>query len=76
MRRSSFLILGAAVAVGLAARPAMADVHQVGSVNVSADHYTNVSWEHFEGPVDRLQARERDIVRVMRGALARHFPTS
>jgi len=55
MRKSTFLILGAAVAVGLAARPAMADVHQVGSVNVSADHYTDVSWEHFEGPVDRLQ---------------------
>jgi hypothetical protein len=55
MRKSSFLILGAAMAVGLAARPAMADVHQVGSVNVSADHYTDVSWEHFEGPVDRLQ---------------------
>ena len=55
MRKSSFLILGAAMAVGLAARPAMADVHQVGSVNVSADHYTDVSWEHFEGPVERLQ---------------------
>src|ERR1700744_6554931 len=55
MRKSSLLILGAAVAAGLAARPAMADVHQVGSVNVSADHYTSVSWEHFEGPVDRLR---------------------
>jgi len=22
---------------------------------VSADHYTDVSWEHFEGPVEKLQ---------------------
>lgn len=51
----SLVILGAAIAVGLAARPASADVHQIGSVNVSADHYTDVSWEHFEGPVERLQ---------------------
>jgi IclR family transcriptional regulator, KDG regulon repressor len=26
------------------------------------------------GPVDRLQARERDIVRVLRASVARHFP--
>lgn len=26
------------------------------------------------GPVDRLQAREREIVRLMRSAIARHFP--
>lgn len=26
------------------------------------------------GPVDRLQAREREIVRLMRAAIARHFP--
>ena len=45
MRKSTFLILGAA----------MADVHQIGSVHVANDHYTNVSWEHFEGPVERLQ---------------------
>ena len=55
MRTSSFLILGAAMAVGLAARPAMADVHQIGSNNISPDHYTQVSWEHFEGPDERLQ---------------------
>lgn len=28
------------------------------------------------GPVDRLKAREREIVRVMRSAIARHFATS
>lgn len=55
MRKSSLLILGAALAMGLAARPALADVHQIGSVNISNDHYTDVSWEHFEGPVDKLQ---------------------
>jgi hypothetical protein len=55
MRKSSLIILGAAAAVGLLARPAMADVHQIGSVNIASDHYTDVSWEHFEGPVDRLQ---------------------
>ncbi len=55
MRKSSLVILAAAVAAGLGARPAMADVHQIGSVNVSADHYTDASWEHFEGPVQKLQ---------------------
>ena len=55
MRKSTLLILGAAAAMGLVARPALADVHQIGSVNVSADHYTDVSWEHFEGRVERLQ---------------------
>ena len=55
MNRSSLLILGVAMAAGLATRPAMADVHQIGSVNVSADHYTDVSWEHFEGAVEKLQ---------------------
>ena len=55
MRTSSLLILGVAMATGLAARPAMADVHQIGSVHIANDHYTDVSWEHFEGPVERLQ---------------------
>ena len=32
-----------------------ADVHQIGSVNVSNDHFTDVSWEHFEGAVERLR---------------------
>lgn len=55
MRKSTFLVLGVAMAAGLAARPAMADVHQIGSVHIANDHYTDVSWEHFEGPVERLQ---------------------
>ena len=56
MRKSSIAVLGAALLAGAAtALPAKADVHQIGSVNVAADHYTNVSWEHFEGPVERLQ---------------------
>ena len=55
MRKSTILVLGAAMAAGLAARPAMADVHQIGSVHIANDHYTDVSWEHFEGPVERLQ---------------------
>jgi hypothetical protein len=48
-------IFGAVILVAASEQAAKADVHQVGSVNVSADHYTDVSWEHFEGPVDRLQ---------------------
>lgn len=48
-------IFGAAILVAAGEQAAKADVHQVGSVNVSADHYTDVSWEHFEGPVERLQ---------------------
>lgn len=54
MYKSSLVILGAALLAGATAT-AKADVHQIGSVNVSADHYTDVSWEHFEGPVERLQ---------------------
>ena len=54
MLKSSLAILGVALLVGASAT-AKADVHQVGSVNVSSDHYTDVSWEHFEGPVERLQ---------------------
>jgi hypothetical protein len=52
MRKSSVL-LAAALCVGTAL-PAAAAVHQLGSVNVSADHYTRVSWTRFDGPVERL----------------------
>lgn len=56
MRKSSLAVLGAALLVGAATTlPAHADVHQIGSVNVANDHFTNVSWEHFEGPVENLQ---------------------
>jgi hypothetical protein len=55
MYKSSFLILGVALLAGATAMPAHAMVHQIGSVNVSNDHYTDVSWEHFEGPVIRLR---------------------
>ena len=48
----SFL-LAAALCLG-AALPASAAVHQLGAVNVSADHYTQVSWTRFDGPVERL----------------------
>ena len=53
MRKSSVLLLSAALAVG-AALPASAMVRQIGSVNVSADHYSKVSWSRFDGPVERL----------------------
>jgi len=53
MRRSSLLLLGALLGVG-AALPAAGAVHQLGAVNVSADHYTQVSWTRFDGPVARL----------------------
>ena len=48
-------IFGAAILVAASEQAAKADVHQVGSVNVSADHYTTISWEHFEGAVEKLQ---------------------
>ena len=51
--KSTLAILGAVLLAGAAA--ARADVHQIGSVNVSNDHFTDVSWEHFEGAVERLQ---------------------
>jgi hypothetical protein len=51
--KSSLLILGAALCMG-GALPAAAAVHQLGAVNVSADHYTQVSWTRFDGPVERL----------------------
>lgn len=54
MHKSTFAILGAALLMGASAA-ARADVHQIGSVNVSADHFTDISWEHFEGAVERLQ---------------------
>jgi len=54
MRKSTLAIFGAALLAG-ASVSARADVHQIGSVNVSADHFTDISWEHFEGAVERLQ---------------------
>ncbi|HWY63773.1 MAG TPA: hypothetical protein VNX61_01080 [Rhizomicrobium sp.] len=48
-------IFGAVILVAAGEQAAKAAVHQVGSVNISADHYTDVSWEHFEGAVERLQ---------------------
>ena len=39
----------------LLTHPAMADVHQIGSVNVANDKFTAISWEHFEGAVEELQ---------------------
>jgi hypothetical protein len=48
-------IFGAAILFAASEQAAKADVHQIGSVNVSADHYTNISWEHFEGAVEKLQ---------------------
>jgi len=54
MHKSTLAILGVALLAGATAS-AKAEVHQIGSVNVAADHFTDVSWEHFEGPVERLQ---------------------
>lgn len=48
-----FLFVGALLCAGASA-PAAAAVHQLGAVNVSADHYTQVSWTRFDGPVARL----------------------
>lgn len=54
-RSSQFSLPFAAALLSLsAAWPAAAAVHQLGAVNVSADHYTQVSWSRFDGPVARL----------------------
>ena len=55
MYKTSFLIVSAALLAGASAMPAKAMVNQIGSVNVSSDHYTDVSWAHFDGPVIRLR---------------------
>ena len=55
LSKSSVAILGAVLLAGASALSARAAVHQIGSVHVSADHFTDVSWEHFEGAVERLQ---------------------
>ena len=52
MRKSSLFIFASLLCVG--ALPASAAVRELGAVNVSADHYTNVTWTRFDGPVDRL----------------------
>ena len=55
MRSSSLALIGALFCGGLAAGSAHADVHQLGDVNISAGHYTHVSWSRFDGPVLRLR---------------------
>jgi hypothetical protein len=55
MRKSSLIFLGVAFLAGASAMPAQALVHQIGSVNVAADHYTDINWTHFEGRVIRLR---------------------
>jgi hypothetical protein len=56
MLKSSALVIGVALLAGVsAATTARADVHQIGSVNVAADHYTDISWGRFEGAVQRLR---------------------
>ena len=55
LNKHSFIVLGVAALMGLAARPAMAEVHQIGAVNVANDKFTDISWEHFEGAVEELQ---------------------
>ena len=55
LNKNGFIVIGVAALMGLAARPAMAEVHQIGAVNVANDKFTNISWEHFEGAVEELQ---------------------
>src|SRR4051812_16166061 len=42
MRKSTVAVLGAVILAGATTVSAKADVHQIGSVNVAADHYTDV----------------------------------
>lgn len=44
-----------AAALALSTVPAIADMHELGSVNVAADHYTHVTWDGFDGPAERLR---------------------
>jgi len=55
MRRFPLVFIALALSLGAASLPAAADVHQLGDVNVSADHYTHVHWSRFDGPVLRLR---------------------
>ena len=55
MRQLLIPILAALLVCGPALTPALPDVHQIGAVNVAADHYTHVSWSRFDGPVMRLR---------------------
>lgn len=57
MRRVPKFMLAscAALAFGVAATQACAEVHQTGFVNVPSDRYADVSWTKFEGPVNRLR---------------------
>ncbi len=55
MRALSLFAAALCVGAALSAFPARADVHQLGAVNVAADHYTHVSWSRFDGPVIRLR---------------------
>jgi hypothetical protein len=52
--RKSLILLAGILSTGLAL-PAMADIHELGAVNVAADTYTHVSWSRFDGPVMRLR---------------------
>ena len=55
MRALPFLAAALLAGAALPTLPAWADIHQLGAVNVSADHYTHVSWSRFDGPVLRLR---------------------
>src|SRR5690348_9402282 len=52
MRKTSLVIFASMLCLG--ALPAVAAVQQTGAVNISADHYTHVTWTDFNGPVARL----------------------
>jgi hypothetical protein len=47
------LIFASALCLG-GALPALANVHELGAVNVSSQQYTHISWTRFDGPVERL----------------------
>ena len=55
LNKTFILAFATALSAAAATLPANAEDHQLGDVNVSADHYTHVSWSRFDGPVLRLQ---------------------
>jgi hypothetical protein len=55
LNKTFLLVFATALSAVAVAFPAKAEDHQLGDVNVSADHYTHVSWSRFDGPVLRLQ---------------------
>jgi len=54
MRKTLLFLAAGAALLGTALPAAAAAIHQIGSVNVSAGKYTDVTWSRFAGPLSRF----------------------